>query len=74
MTLLAHERLSQSPATLRQASWYRKAQPTFGDALALVRRDIWAHLSFSLSGGDDDEVKVSRAVLEHLTETLCYAA
>src|SRR5206468_8076379 len=42
VTLLAHERLSQSPATLRQVSWYVKDQPTFADALALVRRDLWA--------------------------------
>jgi hypothetical protein len=74
VTLLAHEQLSRSPATLRQASWYVKAQPTFGDALALVRRDLWAHLHFSLSGAEDDQVKVSRALLDHLTETLCYAA
>ena len=74
VTLLAHEHLARSPATLRQASWYVKSQPTFGDALALVRRDIWAHLDFSRSAAEDDTVKVSRALLEHLTETLCYAA
>ncbi len=74
VTLLAHERLNQAPVTLRQASWYVKDQPTFGDALALVRRELWAHLPFSLSDVDDDHVIVSRAFLDHLTETLCYAA
>jgi hypothetical protein len=74
VTLLAHERLSQAPAALRQANWYRKAQPIFGDALALVRRDLWAHLRFALSDVDGDQVIISQALLDHLTETLCDAA
>jgi len=31
-----------STETPRQAAWYGKPYPTFSDALALVRRDLWA--------------------------------
>ena len=59
---------------IRQAAWYPKQQPTFADALAVVRRELWSHQSFHLSASDGDVVKVSRRLVEHLTETLCYAA
>jgi hypothetical protein len=48
--------------------------PTFSDALALVRKELWAHATFRQSPADTDTVKVSRGFVEHLTETLCYAA
>jgi hypothetical protein len=37
VTLLAHKLDAEAGLPVRQASWYRKTQPTFGDALALVR-------------------------------------
>jgi hypothetical protein len=44
------------------------------DALALVRKELWAHATFCESPADTDTVKVPRQFVEHLTETLCYAA
>jgi hypothetical protein len=58
----------------RRAAWYRKPSPTFSDALALVRKEVWAHATFRRSLQEPDTVKVPRAFVEHLTETLCYAA
>jgi hypothetical protein len=74
VTLLAHPHLSERPDRTRQAAWYRKRAPTFADALALVRRGIWRHEGFCISGAEADTIKVPRAFLEHLTETLCYVA
>jgi len=71
MTAAATRRL---PRVIRQAAWYCKAAPTFSDALALVRRDVWRQQTFQLSASAGDRVKVPRAMLEHLTETLCYVA
>jgi len=71
VTLFAHRRSMQA---VRQAAWYRKAHPTFSDALALVRKELWAHATFRGSPADTDTVKVPRGFVEHLTETLCYAA
>jgi hypothetical protein len=74
VTLLAHQRMARSTQTLRRAAWYRKAHPTFTDALALVRKELWAHTTFRGSSRELDTLKVPRAFVEHLTETLCYAA
>ena len=59
---------------VRAASWYRKEQVTFSDALAAVRRSLWAEASLSTSPLGRDAVKVPRAVLARLTDLACYAA
>ncbi len=59
---------------VRQAAWYPKARPTFSDALALVRRELWAQVACSMSACDPDIVEVPRAFVERLTDALCYAA
>jgi len=74
VTLLAHPRLRERPGPMRQAAWYHKRVPTFADALAVVRREIWAHETFRMSGDEGEMVKVPRALLERFTETLCYVA
>jgi hypothetical protein len=75
VTLLAHGPLTASPApAIRQTAWYRKAQPTFADALATVRRELWRHQTFHTSPGATDVVKVPRVIVDRLTETLCYVA
>jgi hypothetical protein len=74
VTLYAHRRRTAGSPVVRQAAWYAKAHPTFADALALVRQDLWAHASFCTSPADSDIVKVPRSLVERLTDTLCYAA
>ena len=74
VTLFTHQYVSRTPVLIRQAAGYQKAQPTFAAALALVRREQWAHGAFHLSASEPDLVKVPRGFIERLTETLCYAA
>jgi hypothetical protein len=74
VTLLAHRQMPGPAVVIRHAAWYRKRDPTFADALALVRRDLWGHQTFAMSPGAGEMVKVPRAVLECLTDTLCYVA
>jgi hypothetical protein len=74
VTLVAHRQMPGSGAVIRQATWYHKRDPTFADALALVRRDIWQHQAFSTSPCAEEMVKVPRTLLATLTETLCYVA
>jgi hypothetical protein len=71
--LLAHERMRHGAGRVRQAVWYPKDHATFADALALVRADLWAHLTIRPSSASADMVKVPRAILQRLTDTLCYA-
>ena len=75
VTLFAHQRMARSIGAVRRAAWYLKPCPTFSDALALVRKELWAQETIRGSLREPDTVKVPRAfVVEHLTETLCYAA
>jgi hypothetical protein len=77
VTLFAHGRMRQAPAGAlrRQAAWYHKAHPTFADALALVRKELWAQEeTFYGSPWETDTIKVPRAFVERLTDAVCYAA
>jgi hypothetical protein len=74
ITLLAQRQMPGQVGAVRQAAWYRKQQPTFADALALVRREVWRHHAFPTSPSTGEIVEVPRAVVERLTEALCYVA
>ncbi len=74
VTLYAHPRMQPTEDVVRQAAWYHKALPTFSDALALVRRELWGHLAFCLSAHDPDMREIPRAFVDRLTDALCYAA
>jgi hypothetical protein len=75
VSLFAHRRMRQSAGALRrQAAWYHKRHPTFSDALALVRKELWAEATFYGSYAQGDTVKVPRVFMERLTDTVCYAA
>jgi hypothetical protein len=58
----------------RTAVWYAKAEPSFSDAIALVRRHFWAAANLSASRSGRDTVEIPTALLERLTGALCYAA
>jgi len=73
VTLLAHPRMDAGDC-VRRAAWYPKPRPTFADALALVRRQLWGQAAFCTSTRAGDVVEVPRAVVDRLTEALCYAA
>ena len=76
VTLFAHKYMANKSANaVRRAAWYEKQRPTFSDALALVRKELWAReATFCGSPVETDTVKVPRALMERLTDTVCYAA
>lgn len=74
VTLLASNLHSQGRLRLRSAAWYDKSQPTFSDSIAAVRQQLWAVSLFTGSGSQQDQSKMPRLLLQHLTEALCYAA
>ena len=75
IALFAHWWRRQASGTFRRrAAWYRKTHPTFADALALVRKELWAGATFYGSSAQSDTIKVPRAYVERLTEVVCYAA
>jgi hypothetical protein len=76
VTLFAHRQMAREGSrTIRRAAWYDKSRPTFTDALALVRKELWAQEeTFRRSLSDPDTVKVPRAFMERLRDAVCYAA
>jgi hypothetical protein len=74
VTSFAHSQMEQAAGTFRRAAWYHKRDPTFSDALALVRKELWADATFCGSPSAADTIKVPRTLVERLTEAVCYAA
>jgi hypothetical protein len=74
VTLIAHRHFSHAPAPVREASWYHKPRPTFADALAYVRRQIWHRQLMWMSSLAPTRGKLSALQAEYALEVLSYAA
>ena len=75
ITLFVQSRMAQAAGVFGRAAWYHKRHPTFADALALVRKELWAReATFCGSPAETDTLKVPRAFVERLTDAVCYAA
>lgn len=57
----------------RQAAWYPKAEATFTDALAAVRRHLWQGRNRATSPCDPDLALIPRPLWQQVQEVLCYA-
>jgi hypothetical protein len=42
VTLFAHQHIAKDVNAVRRTAWYDKSRPTFSDALAVVRKELWA--------------------------------
>lgn len=56
----------------RSSGW--SGVPTFSDALARVRRELWTYEALCVSGAEGEMVKVPRVLMERFTDILCYVA
>jgi hypothetical protein len=74
VTLMAGQLAPDHVLPVRQAVWYRKPLPTFADAIAIVRQHLWTSTHFPMSPAKADIVEIPCALLNRLTDTLCYAA
>jgi hypothetical protein len=74
VTWLAHQQQADHRRPVRQAAWYVKEQPTFSDALAWVRRDLWNHVLFCTLSPRTEGRKLQELLLQRFADTLCYAA
>lgn len=72
VTLAANCLTTEGTLPVRQAAWYAKSLPTFADALAVVRQDVWRQTSFPTSLAQTDMEKTVQSLLERCTEALCY--
>ena len=61
--------------TPRPTAWYAKSQPTFSDALASVRQQLWDyHQTLFISSGKHDMSKIPKHYLHTLIEAVSYVA
>ncbi len=75
VTLLAHRRMAKGADAVRRTAWYAKKHPTFSDALALVRKQLWVQeAAFCGLLRETETVKVPREFVERLTDAVCYTA
>ena len=72
VTLLANAHAQKGKIPIRQAAWYYKPLPTFSDALALVRQEIWQHRYFQLSQKQYDIRKIQPEMLNYLCNAAFY--
>jgi len=59
---------------VRSAAWYPKTVPTFSDAVAAVRREIWASGFLSHSRETAECERIPAHLLRRLADSLAYAA
>ena len=76
VALIADRPMRRATGTFRRRTgWYHKRDPTFADALAMVRKELWdQERNFYGLSAHTDTVKVPRAFVERLTDAVCYAA
>jgi len=59
---------------MQHGSWYAKAEFTFSDAIAAVRRQLWTAQHFQTSPHSRDMTTIPRALLSALTDVACCPA
>jgi hypothetical protein len=74
ITLCANQRHDNRAPIVRTASWYRKPWPTFSDALANIRRQLWIDGKLPGSRPIPDPATIRPPTLNTLTDLDCYAA
>ena len=75
VTLAADALAADGMPPIRQAAWYAKSLPTFADALAWVRRELWAaQMDGSYAPFHQPEYHDAHHLIARLLDTVCYAA
>jgi hypothetical protein len=74
ITLFAHDLAKSRKLKIRTAAWYPKALPTFSDAIAAVRREIWAHQISFMSRPRRDRIEIPQHIWQRIQNALAYAA
>jgi hypothetical protein len=74
IALWANDLYFSRTSIVRTASWYRKSLPTFSDALANIRRQIWTDRNLLPSWQAQNPAKTHQATLDALINLACYAA
>jgi hypothetical protein len=74
VTLWAHDIAQDHAIVPRTAAWYPKTNLTFSDAIAAVRRRLWAQQIYSTSPKTTEIIKIPRRLADRMANALAYAA
>ena len=74
VTLLAGQLPAHQRRRVAATAWYTKSRPTFSDALAAVRREIWREQALATSPRRPDQTKHRFRLPEPWAYALCHAA
>jgi hypothetical protein len=74
ITLLAHRLAQRGKVLVRETAWYTKPRPTFSDALAAVRLELWRQPTFQMSKNNKNIAKLPNAIFKRFAQALCYAS
>jgi DDE superfamily endonuclease len=73
VTILAQSLARRGRVLARQTAWYAKPQPTFSDALAAVRYELWRLPAFHVSHFNRLIAKLPAAIFNRFADALCYS-
>ena len=73
ITVLAHNLAQRGKVLTRQTAWYTKPAPTFSDALAAVRCELWRCPTFQTSKSNRNIAKLPSAIFKRFADALGYA-
>ena len=71
VTLWANRIKGEHGVLPNRVRWYPKADPTFSDALALVRLELWTSPTFATSPDHRDNAKNTDRLLNRLIRVAC---
>lgn len=74
VTVLAHRLAPRGKVLVRETAWYAKPRPTFSDALAAVRLELWRQPTVQMSKHNKDIAKLPKAIFKRFAQALCYAS
>jgi hypothetical protein len=74
VTLWTHDLAKSQKLKPRAAAWYPKSFLTFSDAIAAVRREIWAHQISCMSRPRRDRIEIPCHIWRRMETALAYAA
>jgi hypothetical protein len=74
VTLWTHDLAKSRKLQPRTTAWYPKKVLTFSDAIAAVRREIWAHQISSMSRPSRNTVEIPRHIWLRMEYALAHAA
>src|SRR5215467_13843751 len=74
VTLWTHDLAKSQKLKPRTAAWYSKSVLTFSDAIAAVRREIWAHQISFMSRPRRDRIEIPSHIWRRMENALAYAA